>query len=147
MPLHGTIADAGLRSAAGAPIVVDGHVWLADRLAALDGQLRVESPADGGTLVAADIPLPEVAPAVRSSARLRSADPDVDRVHAPSGQREEVQRRPASRLPTVQNVGPSKERQRTGRSITRFAGHVPILASSRQPFRKSVPLTRSACSP
>jgi PAS domain S-box-containing protein len=35
-----------------------GLVGLADRLAALDGRLRVESPADGGTLVAADIPLP-----------------------------------------------------------------------------------------
>jgi signal transduction histidine kinase len=34
-----------------------GLVGLADRLAVLDGQLRVESPADGGTLVAADIPL------------------------------------------------------------------------------------------
>jgi signal transduction histidine kinase len=37
----------------------DGHgfVGLADRLAVLDGHLRVESPADGGTLVGADIPL------------------------------------------------------------------------------------------
>jgi signal transduction histidine kinase len=37
----------------------EGHgiVGLADRLAALDGHLRVESPAGGGTLVAADIPL------------------------------------------------------------------------------------------
>jgi PAS domain S-box-containing protein len=35
-----------------------GIVGLADRLAALDGRLRVESPADGGTLVAADIPIP-----------------------------------------------------------------------------------------
>ena len=35
-----------------------GLVGLADRLAALDGQLRVESPADGGTVVAATIPLP-----------------------------------------------------------------------------------------
>jgi signal transduction histidine kinase len=35
-----------------------GLLGLADRLAAHDGQLRVESPADGGTLVAADIPLP-----------------------------------------------------------------------------------------
>ena len=35
-----------------------GLVGLADRLAALDGELRIESPADGGTLVAADIPLP-----------------------------------------------------------------------------------------
>jgi signal transduction histidine kinase len=35
-----------------------GLLGLADRLAVLDGRLRVESPADGGTLVAADIPLP-----------------------------------------------------------------------------------------
>jgi PAS domain S-box-containing protein len=34
-----------------------GLVGLADRLAALDGALRVESPADGGTLIAAAIPL------------------------------------------------------------------------------------------
>jgi len=34
-----------------------GLVGLADRVAALDGRLRVESPADGGTLVAAAIPL------------------------------------------------------------------------------------------
>jgi signal transduction histidine kinase len=36
-----------------------GFVGLADRLAVLDGQLRIESPADGGTLVAANIPLPD----------------------------------------------------------------------------------------
>jgi PAS domain S-box-containing protein len=35
-----------------------GLVGLADRLAVLDGALRVESPAEGGTLVTADIPLP-----------------------------------------------------------------------------------------
>jgi signal transduction histidine kinase len=35
-----------------------GLLGLADRLAALDGELRIESPADGGTLVAADIRLP-----------------------------------------------------------------------------------------
>jgi signal transduction histidine kinase len=35
-----------------------GLVGLADRLAVLAGKLRVESPADGGTLVTADIPLP-----------------------------------------------------------------------------------------
>jgi signal transduction histidine kinase len=35
-----------------------GLVGLRDRVAALDGRLRVESPADGGTLVAAAIPLP-----------------------------------------------------------------------------------------
>jgi PAS domain S-box-containing protein len=34
-----------------------GLVGLADRLAALDGELRVESPPGGGTLVAADIPV------------------------------------------------------------------------------------------
>jgi PAS domain S-box-containing protein len=34
-----------------------GLLGLADRLAVLDGQLRVESPADGGTLVAAVIPV------------------------------------------------------------------------------------------
>jgi signal transduction histidine kinase len=35
-----------------------GLLGLADRLAALDGQLRIESPAARGTLVAADFPLP-----------------------------------------------------------------------------------------
>jgi signal transduction histidine kinase len=35
-----------------------GLLGLADRLAAQNGELRVESPADGGTLVAAVIPLP-----------------------------------------------------------------------------------------
>jgi hypothetical protein len=34
-----------------------GLLGLADRLAALDGRLGVESPAAGGTLVAAAIPL------------------------------------------------------------------------------------------
>jgi signal transduction histidine kinase len=34
-----------------------GLVGLADRLAAVEGRLRVESPADGGTLVAVAIPL------------------------------------------------------------------------------------------
>jgi GAF domain-containing protein len=34
-----------------------GLIGLADRLAALDGKLRVEIPVDGGTLVAADIPI------------------------------------------------------------------------------------------
>jgi signal transduction histidine kinase len=35
-----------------------GLIGLADRLAAIDGELRVDSPADSGTLVAAAIPLP-----------------------------------------------------------------------------------------
>jgi signal transduction histidine kinase len=34
-----------------------GLIGLADRLAVLDGELRVESPAGGGTVVAAAIPL------------------------------------------------------------------------------------------
>jgi signal transduction histidine kinase len=34
-----------------------GLVGLADRLAALDGRLRIESPAEGGTLIAAAIPI------------------------------------------------------------------------------------------
>jgi signal transduction histidine kinase len=34
-----------------------GLLGMADRLAALGGQLRIESPAAGGTLIAADIPL------------------------------------------------------------------------------------------
>ena len=36
-----------------------GLIGLADRLAVLDGTLRVDSPAGGGTLVAATIPLPD----------------------------------------------------------------------------------------
>jgi PAS domain S-box-containing protein len=35
-----------------------GLVGLADRLAVVEGRLRIESPVDGGTLLAADIPLP-----------------------------------------------------------------------------------------
>jgi signal transduction histidine kinase len=35
-----------------------GLQGLSDRLAALDGRLRIESPADGGTLVVATIPIP-----------------------------------------------------------------------------------------
>jgi signal transduction histidine kinase len=35
-----------------------GFVGLADRIAVFEGTLRVESPAEGGTLVAASIPLP-----------------------------------------------------------------------------------------
>jgi PAS domain S-box-containing protein len=35
-----------------------GLVGLADRLAVVDGKLRVEDPADGGTLIAAEIPVP-----------------------------------------------------------------------------------------
>jgi PAS domain S-box-containing protein len=34
-----------------------GLVGLADRLAVLDGQLRIDSPVGGGTLIAADIPI------------------------------------------------------------------------------------------
>jgi signal transduction histidine kinase len=34
-----------------------GLLGLADRLAVLDGRLHIESPAEGGTVLAADIPL------------------------------------------------------------------------------------------
>jgi len=34
-----------------------GLLGLADRLGVLDGSLRVDSPSDGGTLIAADIPI------------------------------------------------------------------------------------------
>jgi signal transduction histidine kinase len=34
-----------------------GLLGLADRLAVLDGRLRVESPPDGGTVIAAEIPV------------------------------------------------------------------------------------------
>jgi signal transduction histidine kinase len=37
----------------------NGLLGLRDRLAALDGRLRVESPLESGTLVAADLPLPD----------------------------------------------------------------------------------------
>jgi signal transduction histidine kinase len=35
----------------------DGLLGLADRLGVLDGSLRVDSSSDGGTLIAADIPI------------------------------------------------------------------------------------------
>ena len=41
----------------GAKAAGTGLVGLADRVAALDGTLRLETPAGGGTLVAADIPV------------------------------------------------------------------------------------------
>ncbi|MET0972450.1 MAG: hypothetical protein ABWY95_03420 [Thermoleophilaceae bacterium] len=43
-----------------------GLLGLADRLASLDGQLRVESPTNGGTLIAAAIPIRGSAPESRS---------------------------------------------------------------------------------
>jgi PAS domain S-box-containing protein len=43
-----------------------GLLGLADRLASLDGQLRVESPTHGGTLIAAAIPIGGSAPESRS---------------------------------------------------------------------------------
>jgi signal transduction histidine kinase len=56
---HGTlrvrVRDDGV---GGARPEGSGLVGLGDRLAALDGRFQVESPPGGGTLVAADIPLP-----------------------------------------------------------------------------------------
>jgi signal transduction histidine kinase len=52
--LHIEVRDDGVGGAVpGGP----GLVGLADRLAALDGRLRAESPAGGGTLIAATLPL------------------------------------------------------------------------------------------
>jgi signal transduction histidine kinase len=57
---NGTLAvqvrDDGI---GGARPAGSGLLGLADRLAVLDGQLRVESPVDAGTLVAAGIPVHE----------------------------------------------------------------------------------------
>jgi PAS domain S-box-containing protein len=56
---HGTLqVQVGDDGVGGARPDGSGLVGLADRLAVLNGQLRVESPTDGGTLVTADIPLP-----------------------------------------------------------------------------------------
>jgi signal transduction histidine kinase len=52
--LHVAVSDDGV---GGAGFDGSGLVGLRDRLSALDGRLRIESPPDGGTLVAATIPL------------------------------------------------------------------------------------------
>jgi signal transduction histidine kinase/ketosteroid isomerase-like protein len=53
--VHVQVRDDGI---GGAQPAGSGLLGLADRLAALNGRFRVESPAGGGTLVAADIPIP-----------------------------------------------------------------------------------------
>jgi signal transduction histidine kinase len=53
--LHLAIRDDGV---GGARPGGSGFVGLADRLDALDGQLRVESPPNRGTLVVAELPIP-----------------------------------------------------------------------------------------
>src|SRR3954453_13420988 len=56
---HGTLRlDVRDDGGGGARADGSGLIGLGDRLAALDGRLWIESPADGGTLVAAAIPLP-----------------------------------------------------------------------------------------
>jgi signal transduction histidine kinase len=50
-----------------------GLLGLRDRLTALDGRLRVESPAGGGTLVAAYIPLSGASAAARRRAKFLEA--------------------------------------------------------------------------
>jgi signal transduction histidine kinase len=70
-PLNGCVvvevADDGVGAAD--PESGSGLRGLADRLAALDGKLRVESPPSGGTRVVAEIPVPaaSLAPAQRRS--------------------------------------------------------------------------------
>jgi signal transduction histidine kinase len=53
-PLRVEVRDDGV---GGAQLDGSGLVGLADRLAVLNGRLRVESPGEGGTLVAAELPL------------------------------------------------------------------------------------------
>jgi signal transduction histidine kinase len=53
--VHVQVRDDGV---GGAQPDGSGLIGLKDRLTALGGELRVDSPADGGTLVAATIPLP-----------------------------------------------------------------------------------------
>jgi GAF domain-containing protein len=55
--LHIEVRDNGI---GGAKAAGTGLVGLADRVAALDGTLRLDSPAEGGTLVAANIPVRQV---------------------------------------------------------------------------------------
>jgi signal transduction histidine kinase len=61
---HGTLAihvrDDGIGGAL--PDGGGGLIGLADRLASVDGELRVDSAADRGTLVAATIPVPASSP-------------------------------------------------------------------------------------
>jgi signal transduction histidine kinase len=57
----------------GARAAGTGLLGLRDRLAALDGRLRVESPADGGTLVAAYIPLSRAPTEARQGAKFVEA--------------------------------------------------------------------------
>ena len=56
--LHVAVRDDGV---GGARADGSGLVGLADRLAALEGRFGVESPAGGGTVVSADIPVPRAA--------------------------------------------------------------------------------------
>jgi signal transduction histidine kinase len=53
--LHLEVRDDGV---GGAHAAGPGLIGLADRLAALGGRLRVDSPPNGGTLIAATVPLP-----------------------------------------------------------------------------------------
>ena len=72
--LHIQVRDDGV---GGAEASGSGLVGLADRVSALKGTLRLESPAEGGTLVVAEIPVlrgtrPKTRPPRRRSSRIRS---------------------------------------------------------------------------
>jgi signal transduction histidine kinase len=60
-----TVRDDGV---GGAQANGSGLVGLADRLAVLDGSLRVESPADGGTLIAVWMPIAGTPPSAITAA-------------------------------------------------------------------------------
>ncbi len=63
------VADDGVGAAD--PGAGSGLRGLADRIAALDGRLRVESPPHGGTRVVAEIPLPSPSPVPAEPAQAR----------------------------------------------------------------------------
>jgi signal transduction histidine kinase len=55
--LHVEVRDDGV---GGANPLGHGLVGLADRVTVLDGELTVETPAGGGTILAATLPLPAI---------------------------------------------------------------------------------------
>jgi signal transduction histidine kinase len=72
--LHLDVRDNGN---GGARADGSGLVGLADRLAAVEGRLRVDSPPGEGTVIAAEIPIPDVAAGTTGYAETGSAPPSA----------------------------------------------------------------------
>jgi len=72
--LHVDVRDNGN---GGARADGSGLVGLADRLAAVEGRLRVDSPLGEGTVIAAEIPIPDVAAGATGYAETGSAPPSA----------------------------------------------------------------------